>query len=371
MIPLFKVMMNGQAGPAVDAVLHSGYIGEGRAVARFESFCSDFLHNNNVVALNSCTSAIELALHMCGIGPGDAVISTPLTCLATNEPILHTGARILWADIEPETGNVSVESVRELLGNECVSAIVVVHWAGYPCDMQPLRKLALEYGVPIIEDAAHAWGSTYHGMPIGDKDSQYACFSFQAIKHLTTGDGGLLTTRDSTYDRARLLRWFGLDRRSATSLRCLQDPPEPGFKYHMNDIAATIGLANFELAIQNICRTRYNAIQYNQAFSDLSTVTLPSYKSDRLSSYWLYPLLVDDQQAFIDYLKDRGIEASIVHARNDIKSMFSDSAVKLPGVDYFASHQVNIPVGWWLTQEEVSNIIDTVRSYDNGNIDSV
>jgi dTDP-4-amino-4,6-dideoxygalactose transaminase len=373
MIPLFKVNMSKHASERVSNVLHSGYIGEGESVRAFQHECGERLKNKYVLPLNSGTSSLQLALTLADVKPGDFVISTPMTCLATNMAILNVGAHILWADVDEHTGNIRVDDVRRILqdfdwrGPDQIKAVMCVHWGGYPCDLQELWDLNECYAVAIIEDAAHAWLADYKQNKVGS-ESDFACFSFQAIKHLTTGDGGLLSVNSKeVYERARLLKWFCLDRGINTELRCQQDPCESGFKYHMNDIAAAIGLSNVERSIRSVYLARQHATIFDAAFRQLKRLMLPGYKRDRLSSYWLYPLLVDDKKAFIKHACEHGVNVSPVHARNDTKTVFSDYKAVLPGVDFFDKHQVNIPVGWWLSEKDLSTIIDMVRSFDNGN----
>lgn len=364
MIPLFKVAMNDQAEKAVGEVLRSGYIGEGEKVRAFTARCANELQNQYVVPTNSCTAALTMALKLAGIGPGKTVISTPMTCLATNLAIIDLGADIVWADVEPDTGNVAVESVRRILKTAgFVDAIMCVHWAGYPCDMDALHRLAWNAGILVIEDAAHAWGSTINGYPVGNS-SDMACFSFQAIKHLTTGDGGLLSCTDRyRYGQARLMKWFGLDRDLSPDMRCNQDPPVLGLKYHMNDVAAAIGLANFDMAKANVLCAQRTAQEYYEAFKGLSRVGIPVYDPDRASSFWLCPIFVSNPTDFCAYMRNKGISVSQVHARNDKKQLFMQFSTDLPGVDAFCSKQTNIPAGWWLSEDDKDKIIDAVRSY--------
>jgi len=359
MIPLFKVAMSECADGVVADVLASGYIGEGEKVKEFTELCAEFLDNPYVVPVSSGTAAIEIALRLAGVGSGDKVISTPMTCLATNMPILDLGAEIIWADVEKHTGLIDRHSVESILTWEPdIKAIVGVDWGGAPFEMEITN-------VPLIEDAAHAWGSQICGVQVGHY-GRFTCFSFQAIKHLTTGDGGLLALSfKDDYEKAKLMKWFGLDREKTASMRCDQDPPLVGLKRQMNDIAAAIGIANFELAKLNIELAQQNAREYDNAFLGLPFVK-PVQSPYGISSRWLYPVLVDSRDAFEAFLKDHEIECSQVHSRNDKKTLFKNFERHLPGVDYFSSHQTNIPVGWWLSREERRHIIETVRSYNNG-----
>jgi perosamine synthetase len=365
MIPLFKVFMPKTVIKPLKEVLFSGYVGEGPKVEEFECQLASWFGCENVLTLNSGTSAIALALRLANVGPQDEVISTPMTCVATNEPVLAQGARIVWADIDPATGNIDPADVAKKITAK-TKAIIVVHWGGYPGELDALNHLAASRGIKLIEDACHAFGATYHGKPIGSL-SDFTCFSFQAIKEITTVDGGALVCRSKKdCQRGRLLRWYGIDRKTnRKDFRCEEDIAEFGYKFHMNDVAATIGLEQLRYVETNLRKNRHHAEQYNRAFSDLTRVARLNYRNDRQSSYWLYTLLVNDQAAFVEWMKKANIVVSRVHARNDLHSMFRDFAACLPGVDEFVSKQMCIPVGWWLKDKEVRYIIDVVLKYDS------
>ena len=367
LIPLFKVAMNPDIDFELLATIHSGWIGEGPKVRQFEDELRKRIGNNNLVALSSGTHGLSLALAMEGIGPGDEVISTPLTCFATNAPILASGAKIVWADIDPYTLNIDPYSVEEKIHPGKTKAIIVVHWGGLPCDMEILHGLSSNYDIPIIEDAAHAFGSYYGIDPIGTCNySDYCMFSFQAIKHLNTGDGGALcmNTLDKA-QRAKLLRWYGIDRESKhINMRCEADIGEAGFKYHMNDIAAVIGLSNLSIVDSNMEKTKENAAYYSSQLSDIPGITLLDDGTTgilRQSSYWLFTILVDDLPGFANKMGERGIAVSQVHARNDKHSCVRDFESNLPGVESIIHRHISIPVGWWVDKEDRERIISTIQ----------
>lgn len=355
MIPLFKVFMPDNVIEPLQETLMSGYIGEGPKVAEFERQLAPWFGNENVLAVNSGTSAIQLALRLANIGSGDEVISTPMTCVATNQPILAIGAKIVWADINPWTGNIDPEDVKKKITKK-TKAIMCVHWGGYPCDLDELNIIAKEHGIKLIEDACHAFGATYHNKPIGSH-SDFVCFSFQAIKEITTGDGGALVCKSKKdYERGRLLRWYGIDRNiKGKDLRCEEDITEWGYKFQMNDIAATIGIEQLRYVGANLILARDHAEKYDEAF-DCNLI----YENDRQSSYWLYTVRVYDRWLLMKRMKNAGIGVSKVHARNDIHGIFAESRTCLPGVDEFYSQEVCIPVGWWLAPEDVACIIKEV-----------
>ena len=363
MIPLFKVYMHPGLEVEMTKVLYSGYIGQGPKVDEFERQLKPWL-GENVLTVNSCTSALHLALHMCGIGYKDDVISTPMTCSATNTPIKACGGDIIWADINPMTGNIDPTSIVERI-TRWTKAIVVVHWAGSPCDMKVISEIGHKFKIPVIQDCAHAFGAKYKGLHLS-KWSRFSCYSFQAIKVLTTVDGGALVCRDKEdYQRGKLLRWYGLDREGSNrQLRCEQNIKEAGFKFHMNDVNATIGIHNLQGMPSMLKAHRVHAKIYLDEFKDLKKVKCLEQFPDGESSYWVFTILVDDVDKFISFMEEHDIAASQVHARNDRHSAFTIFPPDIPNTVKFYERQVSIPVGWWLSEGDVQYITDTVKEYD-------
>lgn len=366
MIPLFKVAMSDSAPAQVEKVLRSGYVGQGPKVEEFERALADRLGNSNVVTVNSATSGLHLALHMVAGGGGGEVLTTPMTCTATNWPILANGLRIRWVDVDPATLNVDLDDLARKITPE-TRAIIVVHWAGYPVDLQRLRKVLDRAeqvcGVRpmVIEDCAHAWGATYHGLPLGNHGN-VAVFSFQAIKHLTCGDGGLMVLPDGDlWRRARLLRWYGIDRDS-DRFAFDYDVAEYGFKFHMNDINASIGLANLEHVDEIVRQHRSNAAYFDAELNGVPGLELTERSPDRESSFWIYTIKVDDRDGFMRKMDEAGVMVSQVHERNDTYSCVREYASVLPGLDSVIGRVVSIPVGWWLSEDDRAHIASTIRS---------
>lgn len=355
MIPLFKVRVSESADKSVSEVLHSGFIGQGPAVDEFEDLLQVELNTKTrPITVNSCTSAIDLALELIGVGPGDEVISTPQTCFASQVGAIHRNAKIRWADIDPLTGLIDVNSVKHLI-TEKTKAIICVNWAGKLCDFASLKQ----YNIPIIEDAAHTWDVFDHDSSRGD----YICYSFQAIKYLTTGDGGILICPPEKESDARILRWYGLDRTKGQSFRCTQNIINAGFKYHMNDIAATIGISNLPEARKSVYQQRKNSKYIIDNVKNKNLI-LPEW--DETCSYWLFSMHVlnNRKQEFIKYLEDRYISSSPVHFRNDMYTCTEKFKEKdLPGVTSFDKTQVCIPNGWWLSDQDLSHIVNALNNF--------
>lgn len=353
MIPLFKVSMSPDAAVRAKEVLESGYVGQGPVVEEFEKVLQEAFDSPvKPLTTSTGTHALDLCYHLLGIGSSSEAICTPVTCSATVTQLVTRGARIVWADVDPHTGLIDPLDVEKKLSHR-TRAIVAVDWGGRLCDYVMLKSVA--EGVPVIQDAAHSFLG--NGCGRGD----YIMHSFQAIKHLTTVDGGCLIVPESQYKRAKLLRWYGLDREISNSFRCAQTIREVGYKYHMNDLCAAIGLANLKLGKENVKACRANAFWYEKTIDDSEKVRKPPW--DEGSSWWLYTLLVDDQRSFIEHMKLHGIAASPVHARCDKHPEMQFYSGDLPGVDHFASHEVCIPVGWWLTDTDKDQIAHAVREY--------
>lgn len=360
MIRLFKVNMSSSALSASAEVLSSGFVGQGQKVDRFEeALKQELCLPRRPITVNSGTTGLELAYRLAGIDHTAIVISTPCTCLATNIPLTHLGAKIVWADVD-HRGLIDPRSVGALMERTAARAVVAVDWGGAPCDYRALRKAAPN--IPIIQDAAHSYLTDFSETGMGD----YVVWSFQAIKSLTTVDGGAVLTPDAQQDRARLLRWYGLDRSKSTAMRCTQTISELGWKWHMNDVAASIGMANMEAARLGVAKQRHNARTIIEGIKGCSRVSPLEF--DPRSAYWLLTVIAhhdDGQQRLIEHLDRCGVEASLVHARNDVQQKINAfRSQPLNGVEFFSSHEVCIPCGWWLTDPEIEKIINAIVDYD-------
>ncbi len=388
-IPLFKVYMSKKAPKAVTKVLESGFIGQGPVVDQFEGKLRDFFNNDYVATVNSATSGEHLALHLLkkpatfkkgyegvayynsnwpGLEDGDEVLSTPLTCTATNFPILANNLKIKWVDIDPKTLNMDLDDLARKITPK-TKIIFLVHWGGYPVDLDKLKKIQEDalrmYGFKpaIIEDCAHALGSKFNGKNIGSHGN-ICTFSFQAIKHLTSVDGGaLLLPHKELYNRAKLLRWYGIDRESdRKDFRCEADIPEWGFKFHMNDVSASIGMTNLSEVEKNVIDIhKKNGHYYDKNLKNVKGVTLLERDSRMDSSFWIYSLLVEDKDNFTRYMKECGIATSQVHERNDIHSCLSEFRSQLPNLDKIKGKLTAIPVGWWVGKEEREYIVECIK----------
>jgi len=372
-IPLFKVYMNPEASKSVGEVLESGYIGQGPKVEEFEDKLKIDFGYNLLVTTNSATSADHLALHLLkapanswpGIIDGDEVLATSITCTASNWPIINNGMRIKWVDVDPKTFNMDLDDLAKKI-SPTTKVILFTHWGGYPVDLDRVREIqdqAFElYGFrpAVIEDCAHAFGSTYKGKRLGNHGN-IAFYSFQAIKHITSVDGGaLFLPHQNLYQRAKLLRWYGISREGRAAFRCEEPIDEVGFKFHMNDVSATVGLANLAHSHTIVDIHKSNGNFYNEALKGVGGVTLLENAPDRESSFWIYSMKVERQEDFTRYMAENGVTVSRVHERNDKHPAVSEFQTILPNTDWLVKEMISIPCGWWVTTEDREYIVDLI-----------
>jgi len=353
-VPLVKVAMPPREKllPALESVLYSGMIAEGEYVYAFEEQFASKFALSNVLATSSGTAALHISMLLAGVGAGDEVITTSMTAEPTNTTILQVGAHPVFADVDPLTGNLSVESVEASITPR-TKAICVVHYAGYPADLAGLRAVADRHGIALIEDCAHALGATFNGGAVGSF-GDFAIFSFQAIKHMTAIDGGMLVMRDpNKMDLAKRLRWFGL-RKGVP--RTEVDITVPGFKYNMNNVTAVIGLQQLAGIDDLIAAHKSNGRYYDQALANIPGLTPSAIVSGADPSYWLYTLLSDDSDAVERCLLAIGVSASKLHRPNHMHSVFEPFRRPLPGLEEFYRKLVHIPCGWWVSPEKREQI---------------
>lgn len=376
-VPLFMPHVTDAMRAAVEAQMQTRWIGQGPGVDAFEAeFASEILgHDGHAVATSSGTAALHIAYAMAlgkttSEAPFDReregeVIAPVFTCTATNIPWIYLGQRIRWADIDPATMNISPESVERLIGPE-TRGISVVHYGGYPADMTALREIAEAAGIPIIEDAAQALGASVAGVPVGTI-SEFTMFSFQAIKHITTGDGGMLTMRDSALaDLARRLRWFGIDRKAKQGGTWENDVTELGYKAQMTDMAASMGRAALSewpatLAYRRGLLARYEA---NLAGIDGIRLLVPGAAEDVVHAAWLATVVVDDGcDRLRARLRNAAIEANPVHFRNDRYTMFKGVAEgACPAMDSIDGRYLCLPLHMGVSPADVDRASEVIAS---------
>ena len=333
MLPLIKTYIPPREilMPKIEEVLYSGYIAQGEVVENFERKFEEFIGSGHTLSLNSGTAALHIALILAGVKEGDEVISTAMTAEPTNVAIKMVGAKVRWADVDYETGNISAKAIENAI-NDKTKAIIVVDY--------------------------HALGTTYNGKKTGNH-FPFTVFSFQAIKHLTTIDGGALHIQDKVlYEKGKLIRWFGLDKKLA---RLENDIQIQGYKYHMNNVNATIGLVQLETIEQLLQKYRNIGKYLDLKLNGLPGLETVVHYPDSESSYWLYTLKVDRRDDFVKMMADNGFMASEIHKRNDFHTYLNDYPTEMPNLDKFYSRLVHIPCGWWVTIEDCDKMIELIK----------
>lgn len=362
-IVLFYPNVSDKAIDEVSKVLRSRWIGQGPRVAQFENdFETRFLKENTALAVGSGTDALHVAYLLSDIGPGDEVIVPVFTCTATNIPLLYMGAKIRFADVDPETMNISVDHVRQLV-NEHTKAIVCVHYAGLPCDMDELMQIAREYNIPLIDDAAHALGATYKGQNIGEMND-FSIFSFQAIKHITTGDGGMLTIKNhDLVEKAKRIRWFGIDRSAKQMGHWENDIREVGYKYQMNDIAAALGITALAEFDETLKYRKMLFSEYEKQLAGIDGIKLiGTGLTDREHAAWLCTVLAERRVDLMKKLREYKIESGQVHYRNDRYTVFGGRRSDLPNMDSTEEKYLVLPLHLRMNPQDVETIGNVIKS---------
>jgi perosamine synthetase len=357
MIDLFRPYVPREAREAVDETLRSRYVGQGPKVDLFErEFEKKFgLATKNAVSVNSGTAALETAYDLIGLKPGDEVISTPLTCTATNIPLLRRGVKIVWADILPDTLCIDPIDVHSKITKK-TKAVVQVHLGGLKAEVGDLH-------VPIVSDAAQALG-TFNG--------DFTCCSFQAIKHITTGDGGMIVMhskdRNNERDRnnAKLLRWFGIDREKkvrnnwqAFRERAMTfDIQLLGHKRQMTDIAAAMGIAGLA-KYDYVMETR--ARQFGIYKTELEGVDGIRLLDSEDNKHWLATVLVERRDDFAKAMFEAEIDTNLVQIRNDLFKIFGGQRVDLPVMNEVEGKYISIPLGPHLSDDDIKYVCETIK----------
>jgi len=355
------------AWKAIKERLSTRWIGEGPMVKLFEkTFSKIFLQRKKCIAVGSGTDALHLAYILAGVKKNDEVITSVFTCTATNIPLLYIGAKIKFADIDPNTMNICPNSIEKLITKK-TKAISIVHYGGVSCDMEKINKIAKKYKIKVIEDAAQALGGKYKDKKIGNI-SDFTVFSFQAIKHITTGDGGILAIKDQKLiKKAKRLRWFGIDREKKQKGIWENDIKEIGFKYQMTDLGATIGyhsLLEFKKIINHrkkIYRIYYNTLKKNKKIQCMTSKNIDE------DAAWLFTIALEKKDFLQKQLRKLNIETNQVHFRNDRYTIFKKYALrsKFKVMDSLENKYLVLPIHHKITLSNAKKIADHINKIIN------
>ncbi|HAH78237.1 MAG TPA: UDP-4-amino-4,6-dideoxy-N-acetyl-beta-L-altrosamine transaminase [Ruminococcaceae bacterium] len=360
---------------AVAETLRSGWIAKGPRTVEFEKKFAEYVGARHAVAMNSCTAALHVALLAKGIGPGDEVITTPMTFASTASTILHVGAKPVFADIDYKTGCIDPGEIEKKITPR-TKAVVPVHYSGQVCDLDRIYAIAEKYGLYVSEDAAHALASRYKGRLIGNRLQGSASYSFYATKNLTTGEGGMLATDDDEIDaKARIWAGQGMSHnawnRYAKGGAWRYDICEPGFKYNMFDIQAALGLVQLSRMGEMQARRLKIAEKYQREFAKIDAVEPPFVPDYATHSWHLYvlrivpELLTIDRDRFITELNSRNVGTSVhfipVTDMSAYTSRFGFKPGDFPNTEKHFQRIISLPLYPTLTDEQADYVVDAVR----------
>ena len=360
-VPLLKATVPNKRDllQSFSKVFDEGILAEGKYVYDFERKFSNFFGLKNSIAVSSGTSAIHIALILAGIKQGDEVISTSMTAEPTNTAILQSGAVPIFADIDPATGNLDPESIENNLSKK-TKCILVVHYAGYTAKMDAILEIAKKYKLFVIEDCAHALGAKIGNKSVGSF-GDFAIFSFQAIKHITTIDGGMLILKNKKYaQRAKKIRWFGLLKGKPRDQNRIK---ELGFKYNMTNISAVMGLEQLKTFKSKLKKYQFNGNYLTNELIESNILIPARIDADSKPSFWFFTCTSSASKKAISKLVNSGIDASKVHLPNHFHPIFKNSIRgELKNTERFYKQLIHLPSGWWVTKKDLDYIIKIIKS---------
>lgn len=372
-VPFHAAAVGEEEANAAAEVIRSGWLTMGPRTFEFERQFAQYVGAPYAIAVSSCTAGLHLALEAAGIGPDDEVLVPTTTFTATGEVVCYLKAKPVLIDIDPETMNLDPADAERRITPR-TRAIIPVHLAGLPCEMDEVHALAARHGLHVIEDAAHALPSSYHGTPIGAL-SEVTAFSFYATKTLTTGEGGMITTTDEKMaERMRIMRLHGIERdawkRYSKDGSWFYQVLDAGFKYNMTDIEAAIGLVQLGKCDELCAARQAIAERYSAAFSDISGLQIPRSYADRKSSWHLYILRLREEKVAIDRdrfvieLNQRGIGTSVhfipLHLHPFYQKQFGYRPGDLPRAEAEYRRAFSVPIYPAMTDAEINAVIAAV-----------
>lgn len=355
---------------AVIEVLKSDYLTTGPKIAEFEKSVADYVGAKYAVAISNGTSALHAACFAAGIGPGDEVITTPITFAASSNCVLYCGGTPVFADIDPKTYNIDPDDIRKKITDK-TKAIIAVHLAGQPCDMDEIHKIAKENNLIVIEDGAHALGSVYKGKKVGSL-SDMTTFSFHPVKPITTGEGGMIVTdNEEFYKKMVLFRSHGITRDKTMMTR--NDGPwfyqqfDLGFNYRITDIQCALGCSQMKKLDRFLAKRKEIVLRYNEAFADCENIVTPYQMPETESGWHLYIVQVKncDRKQIFEALRDKGIGVNVHYIPVYMHPYYQEHGYKdvhCKNAEEVYSHIISLPLYPGLTEEQQSYVIDTLKS---------
>lgn len=369
-IPYGRQSIDEEDIKAVVETLQSDYLTTGPKIGEFEAYVADYVGANYVVAVSNGTAALHVACMAAGIGEGDEVITTPITFVASANSVLYCGAKPVFADIKPDTYNIDPEDIKKKITSK-TKAIIAVHFTGQPCEMDELCKIAKEHKLVLIEDAAHALGADYKGKKIGSI-SDLTTFSFHPVKHITTGEGGMVTTNSrELYERLLLFRSHGITRNPEQMMTNEGDwyyeQQELGYNYRMTDIQCALGISQMNKLDTFLARRREIANRYQEAFQDNKGLIIPWQQEGCNNSWHLYviQILEKDRKQIFDGLRAKNIGVNVHYIPVYTQPYYRNHGyeqVSCKNAEVLYSRMISLPIYPGLTDDEQQYVIEQVTN---------
>ena len=352
--------------------LYSSHLTQGPRIAAFEKKVAEYCGARYAVAVNSGTAALHAACFAVGLKPGDEVITSPITFVASANCVLYCGGRPVFADVQSDTINISPEDVNNKISNK-TKAVIPVHFAGQPCDLEELSNIAQKNGLVVIEDAAHALGAEYKGSKVGAcKYSDMTILSFHAVKHITTGEGGMiLTNREDIYNQLMMFRTHGITRDGDLMINkheglWFYEMQLLGFNYRITDFQCALGMKQMDKLEEFVSRRRKIVAKYDQAFRKIANIVLLKEKAENKSSWHIYPIQVkSDRHKVFDALQREGIGVNVHYIPVYLQPYYSELGYQ-PGIcprsEKYYSQAITLPLYPKMKDEDVDTIIEKVSA---------
>jgi perosamine synthetase len=347
-------------------VLRSGQIASGPKIQELERTLTSVLGTEHLVSTNNLTSAILLALHLAGVREGDEVATLAFSCLQSNAPIAHLGARPIWVDVDPSTMSMSPSDLAAKI-TPFVKAVMVYHIAGYPADTTQIAAICRARGIPLIEDCNNSIGATLNGQPLGIA-GDFAVYSLYPNRQINGSEGGILSTPDTTTaSHAMRLRRFGIDTQSFRDNRGEINPASDvgkiGWSAALNQLNAAIALAQLSSLKSRLARTQILAARLTQRLQGLKELHPVQPLAGGIPAFWGLFVRSAQRDALLAHLKAHGINASIIHQRNDWYTGFGTPRGNLIGTAVVMNEMLALPCGWWLTDAQIDTLVDRVCEF--------
>lgn len=364
---LFDCRLDEAVTNALDPIWRSGRLAAGASVSSLEERLGSLVGGHPVVAMSDMTQALCVALRLAGVGPGDEVVTLALNCMSSNSAIALVGAEPVWVDVDPETASVDLEDLRACITAR-TRAVVVYHLAGYVGDIGAVRALCDEFGLPLVEDANNALGAEWRGKPVGGV-GDYAVFSFYANRQLNGIEGAAIVCRDEeAAERARRLRRFGIDtarfRDANGEIDAAVDVPEIGYPASLPNINAALACQALNDLAERVDLNRANIAYLAAALADRQGVTFIRERDGARGVFWVALVRSAARDRLMAGLKAREVHCSKLHQRNDVYTGFNSRRRDLPGTTVLEREMLALPSGWWLSREDLDQIVEAVRLVD-------